>query len=44
MSGPGSAAPSLAAKTLHQLVPQAEIQVVPNAGHAPFLDDASTFN
>jgi pimeloyl-ACP methyl ester carboxylesterase len=29
---------------IHQLVPQAEIQIMPNAGHAPFGDDASLFN
>jgi pimeloyl-ACP methyl ester carboxylesterase len=28
----------------HRLLPQAEIQIVPNAGHAPFRDDASAFN
>jgi len=29
---------------IHQLVPLAEIQIMPNAGHAPFADDASSFN
>ena len=28
----------------HRLVPHAEIQIMPNAGHAPFRDDASSFN
>jgi pimeloyl-ACP methyl ester carboxylesterase len=28
----------------HALLPQAEIQIVPNAGHAPFRDDPSSFN
>lgn len=27
-----------------QLVPQAEIQIIPNAGHASFADDPATFN
>ena len=30
--------------TIHQMVPHAEIQIVPNAGHAPFRDDATSFN
>ena len=29
---------------MRRLVSQAEIQVIPNAGHAPFADDAPTFN
>jgi len=29
---------------VHGLVPHAEVQIVPNAGHAPFLDNASAFN
>jgi pimeloyl-ACP methyl ester carboxylesterase len=29
---------------LHQLLPQAEVQIIPNAGHAPFRDDPSSFN
>lgn len=29
---------------IHRLVPHAEIQIVPNAGHAPFHDDAPSFN
>jgi pimeloyl-ACP methyl ester carboxylesterase len=29
---------------IRQLVPHAEVQIMPNAGHAPFRDDASSFN
>jgi pimeloyl-ACP methyl ester carboxylesterase len=29
---------------IHQLVAHAETQIVPNAGHAPFRDDTSSFN
>jgi non-heme chloroperoxidase len=29
---------------IHQLVKHAEIQIVPNAGHAPFHDDTAAFN
>jgi len=29
---------------VRQLVPHAEVQIMPNAGHAPFRDDASSFN
>jgi pimeloyl-ACP methyl ester carboxylesterase len=29
---------------LRQLVPQAQVQIMPNAGHAPFRDDAPSFN
>ena len=29
---------------IHQLVPHAAVQIMPNAGHAPFRDDASSFN
>lgn len=29
---------------LQRLIPQAEIQIMPNAGHAPFRDDAPSFN
>jgi pimeloyl-ACP methyl ester carboxylesterase len=29
---------------IHQLVPHAEVQIMPNAGHAPFRDDAPAFN
>ena len=28
----------------HRLVPQAEIQIMPNVGHAPFREDPSSFN
>jgi pimeloyl-ACP methyl ester carboxylesterase len=29
---------------LQRLIPQAAIQIMPNAGHAPFRDDAASFN
>jgi len=29
---------------IHQLVAHSEIQIMPNAGHAPFRDDTSAFN
>jgi pimeloyl-ACP methyl ester carboxylesterase len=29
---------------IRQLVPAAQVQIMPNAGHAPFRDDATSFN
>jgi pimeloyl-ACP methyl ester carboxylesterase len=37
LSSPGT-------KLFDALLPQVEIQIVPNAGHAPFRDEAAAFN